>query len=172
MLNQQSYLFRLVLYFITFIIAFITYYITKDSSYLTLFIIGAIGFTNVEIMYYLSQNPSTTDLISKLYGTCYISCDHPICKKITMFRGSGYFLTTNPEDERKVKTCMLSLWGVLHILLFILIGYFVPNKFWIVLLISIIYESAEYMVCNCHDLLDVLLNMLGYVIGVGLSKII
>jgi len=165
MLTDKTFRLRIALYTFTFFIAWGAYRITGDTDYLKLFWIGAIGFVNVEVMYYLSNQPSTSPLINRLYGKCYVACEHPICKKITLFRGTGYFLTTDPTDERKLKTCILSLWGVLHFILFAIIGYFVPNKLPLILLISVVYEGAEYLVANCHDLLDVVLNVSGYLVG-------
>jgi hypothetical protein len=71
----------------------------------------------------------------------------------------------------------LDIWHYSHILLYILIGLLYPNDYIFVFIISIIWELYEHFMfkylvkksnCNeisCLRIEDVLLNLLGYLIG-------
>lgn len=161
--------FRIFLYGVVFLIAYTLSIVLKKEEYLTFYWIGLIGFLNVELMTYLTTTHFAS-YINKAYSYCYLSCEHPICKVLLKFRGKDYFLTFGEGQELRVKTCMLSLWGILHILLFATIGYFISNILWEVILVSILYELAEYLLYNCHDALDILLNVFGYLMGVYLRR--
>lgn len=162
--------FRIFIYSLVFVIAYILSILFEKKEYLTFYWIGLIGFLNVELMTYLTTTRFAS-YINKAYSYCYISCEHPICKLLLRFRGKDYFLTFGEGSEKRIKSCMLSLWGILHILLFAIIGYFIPNILWEVILVSILYELAEYTLYNCHDALDILLNVFGYLIGVYLQRL-
>jgi len=161
--------FRMFLYAIIFIIAYILSILLNKNEYITLYWIGLIGFLNVELMTYLTTTRFAS-YINKAYSYCYISCEHPICKFLLKLRGDDYFLTFAEGQEKRIKSCMLSLWGVLHFILFAIIGFFIPNVFWEVVIVSILYELAEYLLYNCHDALDILLNIAGYLTGVYLQR--
>jgi len=163
--------FRLFLYACTFIIAYIAATIIDKPQYLTMYWIGLIGFLNVELMLYLTKTKYSS-FIKNAYTNCYINCKNPFCKYILQFRGDDYFLTFGDEKETRVKTCLLSLWGVLHFILFTIIGLFVPNVFFEVVIVSILYELIEYLLYNCHDALDILLNISGYLLGTYLKSIL
>ncbi len=165
----NTHSFRMFLYALVFIITYILSILLNKKEYITLYWIGLIGFLNVELMTYLTTTRFSS-YIDKAYSYCYISCEHPFCKLLLKFRGDNYFLTFAEGQEKRINKCMLSLWGVLHVILFAIIGYFVPNVFWEIVIISILYELAEYLLYNCHDALDILLNVAGYLIGVYLQQ--
>lgn len=157
--------FRMVMYFITFILAYILSVLLNKQEYITMYFIGLIGFMNVELMTYLTTT-KYAKVINKLYNMCYIDCDHPICKYLTKYRGKDYFLTFgNSTQSKKIKTCLISLWGVLHFLLFAIIGIYVKGVLVQVVLVSLIYEYLEYVLYNCHDVFDIVLNVAGYLFG-------
>jgi len=164
--------FRILLYVITYIIAYIASVIVNKPQYLTMYWIGLLGFINVELMTYLT-NTKYKDIVNKAYNQCYIVCREEWCKYLLKFRGEDYFLTFNGKSDKsfRIKNCLLSLWGVLHFVLFALIGFFVPNVLYEVIIVSILYELAEYYLYNCHDALDVVLNVSGYLFGVLLLKL-
>ena len=155
---------RFFLYLITILLAYYLSIQFKKPEYMTMAWIGLLGFINVELMLYLSKT-SYASMIQKAYSKCYISCKHPFCQLLLKFRGKDYFLTFNEQTELRVKTCLLSLWGVLHFLLFMILGYVIPNVLWEVVGVSILYEFAEYLLYNCHDAFDIVLNVSGYLVG-------
>lgn len=155
---------RFFLYLLTIILAYALSIQFHKPEYITMAWIGVLGFINVELMLYLSKT-SYASTIQKAYSKCYISCEHSFCQLLLKFRGKDYFLTFNEQTELRVKTCVLSLWGVLHFVLFMMIGYFVSNVLWEVVGVSILYELAEYLLYNCHDALDIVLNVSGYLVG-------
>jgi len=75
-------------------------------------------------------------------------------------------------------------WHILHILLYILIGLLFPNNYFIILIISIIWELYEHFMfkyvvkkVKCKDFIclrfeDILLNLIGYYIGNVIYQII
>ena len=157
--------FRMVMYFITFILAYTLSVSLNKPEYITMYFIGLIGFMNVELMTYLTTT-KYAKVINQLYTMCYINCDHPICKYLTKYRGKDYFLTFgNSTQSKKTKTCILSLWGVLHFLLFAIIGIYVKGVLIEVVMVSILYEYLEYVLYNCHDAFDIVLNVAGYLFG-------
>jgi hypothetical protein len=171
MLDVKTTYIRWGLYLASFWVAYALAKATNNPDYLLAWMIGLIGFVNVEVMYILSRVPTTADTVQRLYSQCYWSCDHPICRLATSMRGEGYFLT--PEgttSPKKVRSCMLSLWGVLHFILFFLIGFVAPSIFPAIVLVSLVYEFAEYTLYNCHDAMDVVLNIMGYLFGMTLRR--
>ena len=142
----------------------------EKPEYLWMLGIGWLGFLNVEWMVYLTRT-SYAPMVQKLYNHCYLTCQHPICQTLLKLRGDDYFLTFGDSTTKtRVKTCLVSLWNVLHFVLFFILGRVVPNVFWEVVVVSIIYEYAEYKLYNCHDAMDILWNISGYLAGVFIGE--
>lgn len=160
---------RLVIYILSIIIVLTLSSILNRPEYVTALIISGVGMLTVEVMYYLTKTTYAPPVV-KAFTQCYFQCDHPICNKLNQYRGRHYFLT--PTAPIKLEQCMISLWRVLHVILFIALGFFVPNIFPEIILGSIIYESAEYYICKCHDPLDIIANLIGYGIGVYFSHLV
>lgn len=155
---------RFFLYLCTILIAYYLSVQFKKPEYRTMAWVGLLGFLNVELMLYLSKT-LYAPMVQKAFSKCYLKCDHKACSYLLGFRGKDYFLTFNGEKEIRVKTCLLSLWGVLHFVLFLIMGWLIPNVLWEVVGVSILYEMAEYLLYNCHDGLDIVLNVSGYLVG-------
>jgi hypothetical protein len=163
--------FRIILYILTYLIAYQGSHLMNKPQYFKMYWIGLIGFINVELMTYLTTT-KYKNIINNAYNKCYVVCYDKWCKYLLKFRGEDYFLTFNGQDKiYRVKNCLLSLWGVLHFILFALIGFFIPDVFYEVIIISILYEYIEYLLYNCHDALDIVLNIIGYLFGTFLFKI-
>ena len=67
-------------------------------------------------------------------------------------------------------------WSIIHILLYTIIALFIPNKWWLIIIISIIWEIYEYIMSKIYDnkyygevimnrIFDIGFNLLGYYIG-------
>lgn len=162
--------FRVLLYALTYVLAYLGAKIMKKPQYITMYWIGLLGFINVELMVYLTTT-KYSDIVNKAYNYCFIQCKNEWCKYLLKFRGKDYFLTFNGVKQgERVKNCLLSLWGILHFVLFAIIGFFVPNVFYEVILISVVYELLEYVLYDCHDALDIVLNIGGYLFGAFLYE--
>lgn len=161
---------RIWLYGLGWLVVLVLAWALEKPEYVVAMLIGSGGMAVVEGMKYLTET-RYGDVVKRLFRQCYFECHLPLCEWLTQFRGRRYFLTNGDEEEReRVKYCMLSLWGVLHFVLFVLIGFFVPNIGWEVLGASLVYEGGEYLLYRCHDLLDVGINMAGYLVGSALSR--
>jgi hypothetical protein len=165
---------RLWLYGLGWLVVIGLAWALDKPEYVLAMVIGSMGMGVVEGMKYMTET-KYGERVKTVFRQCYLECHLPVCEWLTQFRGRRYFLT-NGDGNGKVKYCMLSLWGVLHFVLFVLIGLFVPNIGWEVLGASLVYEGGEYVLYQCHDLLDVGINMAGYLVGsfvarrVGLTK--
>jgi hypothetical protein len=61
-------------------------------------------------------------------------------------------------------------WSMMHGLLFLLLGIAIPNKYWTVIIISIIYEIAQPWFGNQPKyIINPLISLTGYAIGSSLS---
>jgi hypothetical protein len=69
-----------------------------------------------------------------------------------------------------------TIWSIIHVLLYILIGLFIPNNWWFAIIISILWEIYEYIMSLLskdeyyHEVLinrfcDIGFNLFGYYIG-------
>ncbi len=69
-----------------------------------------------------------------------------------------------------------TIWSIIHTLLYILIGLFIPNNWWFAIIISILWEIYEYIMSlftqdeYYHEVLinritDIGFNLFGYYIG-------
>lgn len=77
---------------------------------------------------------------------------------------------------------IINLWSIVHILLYILIGLVLPNKWLLIILFSLIWEIYEYIMSRLTNdkyynesfinrILDIIFNLIGYYIGNLLIKI-
>lgn len=89
-------------------------------------------------------------------------------KFFEQLRGSNYFLG---GDIKYKKYCILTSWSLLHVVLYFLFGWFFPSMFWETLLMGIMFELVEWLTYDCHDLLDIGWNTLGFVMGSSLKSV-
>lgn len=126
------------------------------------------------------------------FGFAYLvsKCDKPWCKKVnrmnnkcyysneslkflTKWRGKGYCITDIDDKERlESSRCIFTLYGIGHIVMYIIIGYYARDCFWEAMIAGILVETFEGVALNCHDALDVLYNLIGFVVGYSLYNCI
>jgi hypothetical protein len=76
-------------------------------------------------------------------------------------------LIGDPECEKADFT----LFSIIHIVCYIALGYYVPNQYLIILIVSILCEFLEYfMGFQSKFILDPLINLAGYFIGSTLKN--
>ena len=159
------------------------YSIIQNKQYIILFFIYIISFALVLLINkILSTEHSYSDGLYKYMYECIYYNESPICKKLTSTRGSKYYTisgerkVTNDDDkklfEKNQSYCIVSLWALLHIILYIIIGFYCPNLFIPSLIIGALFEYFENLQWDCHDALDVAFNSFGFGIGYVLNKII
>ena len=73
----------------------------------------------------------------------------------------------------------ITLWSIDHILLYILIGLLLPNKWSLIIIISFIWEIYEYIMSRLtndkyyqeplmNKISDIVFNLIGYYIGINI----
>ena len=95
---------------------------------------------------------------------CVLCCPKS-CRRLISTRGSDYYMSA--PCDRKTETCLLTRWGVTHILCYGVIGFLVPQLWWMIFLIGAIWEVWESR-HEYHDFLDLLWNGSGIAGGVML----
>ncbi len=88
-----------------------------------------------------------------------------VLKWLSQFRGKNYWLTPERTPQRY---CLVTSWALTHIALYAIIGYFFPKFFWQTFAIGVTFEIGEWITLDCHDILDVLWNSIGFGIGATL----
>jgi hypothetical protein len=117
-----------------------------------------------------TKGNSITETITKLHRMCYLECNSKNCQDIiTNFRGENYLLTDVDLDKNNIKNCIITFWGVTHILLYLLLSFLFPSFYIEFFIIGIVFEIYEYYFCKCHDIMDIFLNAFGIIIGKYLS---
>lgn len=100
---------------------------------------------------------------------CFIGAPNFMWDFLRRYRGKNYYLNktnnTNNIDSDVTPNCMLTIWGLSHVILYMILGWFVPDKFWETLLIGIAFEFLEKWSYDCHDILDIMWNSVGFLIG-------
>lgn len=113
--------------------------------------------------------------VTDLNYTCLLKIRNPAVKKFlaSLGRGRNYFWDKDsvetPMSAESIKDlnehCVLTLWGLTHVLFHFSIGLFCPS-YWIVsVLISVGFEVFEKAVWDCQDGFDVVLNTIGLCCG-------
>jgi hypothetical protein len=75
----------------------------------------------------------------------------------------------------------IDYWHLLHLLLYIIIGLLMPNKYLFIFIISILWEifehiSFKYIINSCNNIIcgrieDIFINIIGYSIGSYLTTL-
>ena len=82
-------------------------------------------------------------------------------------RGKNYNLTSKNSKNDKTHY-FITTWSILHAIYFFIRGLFIPNLFIYHLLYSVIFEILE-IYFKCHDVMDVIINMIFYYFGSKVS---
>ena len=141
------------------------------------------------IIPYCNRNNIIVSNITKKFSSgCVCICNKPICKTILNNGRSSNYLNPitksiknkeNKENKEDItlrelynKTCLLSFWGLSHVILYMLIGIILPNYFVELFIIGCLFEIVEHTMFKCGDILDIIWNNIGYVIGIYIHKYI
>lgn len=82
-------------------------------------------------------------------------------------RGGDYFIedATRGKKRPPVNNCMITGWNMSHFLTHFAIGYVCPDKLIESQLLGASFELLEYMKFNCHDVVDLIANLSGFLFG-------
>ena len=83
--------------------------------------------------------------------------------------GKNYYLKKN--NNYATKKCLLPGWAVLHIILYSIISFFIPQLWYLSFIVGIIWELFEYYY-NAEFWLDIFWNSVGIIIGSSLRRLI
>ncbi len=105
----------------------------------------------------------TGTFMEQFHHTCIIKAKNVGART----RGASYQLSSRTTGY--FKHCLLTQWNVIHAFTYFLFGLLFPNQFILFLTIGILFEIYEAIVYDCHDVMDIAVNSLGYVCGSQLS---
>ena len=129
-----------------------------NTSIIVLMII--LIFTYIIIFFVIDKN----EYLAKNFNNCVKHCVKPCCTYITQFsRGNNYTLKHYNHYD-----CIFTIWELSHILFYIFIGYY--YNIYYVLGIGTIFELYEYHMYNCENYLDIMYDMIGGFVGIGLRN--
>jgi uncharacterized Tic20 family protein len=133
----------------------------------------------------LKYNNSYSNTISNLINKCFLLNETKLTKWLTKSRGKYYYTITENKTrekyltkeekglvDKKLKYCLITLWAVVHIGLYIIIGFLCPNLFIQSFFIGAMFELYEKYAFKCHDSLDVIFNSIGFGIGYMINKFV
>lgn len=110
-------------------------------------------------------NDKICQKINRVHENCTLGCKNKTCN-LTKSRGDNYFIgVTDEEKKNKLDNCLITFWGTTHFVLYFFLGIFTPNLFWETFIIGILFELYEKQYYACHDVLDIILNTSGFLIG-------
>lgn len=100
------------------------------------------------------------------------SCYTNICNAdFSNTRGNNYYIDVMDQNKQKLlKTCFMTFWGLSHFVLYSFLGYFAPDLFLETFMIGVAFEGLEKYKYDCHDLLDIGFNSVGFLFGRSLNR--
>lgn len=98
--------------------------------------------------------------------TCLFRTRHPWWLKYTQYcRGDNYFMVGRHKYDEIRRTGVITTWAVLHLCLYIILGFLCPQFFWQLFMISVIWEGKEMLIDRCQCWLDLCWNLAGLTFG-------
>ena len=92
-----------------------------------------------------------TETITKIHRMCYLECNSQNCSDlITSLRGENYLLTDSELDKNKIKNCIITFWGITHIILYLLLAFLLPSFYIEFFIIGVLFEIYEYQSAFFH----------------------
>jgi len=134
------------------------------SNTICLFKLGCLMYL---IIFKLLNNVFPTNLqkkIDKIQYKCLISCNKPICYKMSSLRDTEYFWGC--KNNIDLKSCIFTSWEFSHILFHMYIGY--NYNIYYSIVISILFEIFESKIYKCGSYLDIGWNFIGFLLGAKL----
>lgn len=147
------------------------YSVTKNKQFI---IMSGFYFFAFVLCYVINQLLATeheyNSGLNKFIYECLFSSETKISKLLTSSRGTEYYLTLPKYKYLNKKNCLVSMWAFTHLGLYTMIGLFCPDLFYCSLVVGILFELSEYITKDCHDILDVVFNTIGFGIGYQINR--
>jgi len=86
-------------------------------------------------------------------------------------RGRNYYISVGATKAADFQHCIFTFWGLMHVIMYAILGFFCPDLFLETFLAGTLFEIYEAQYYDCHDLLDIGLNTLGFGIGYFLQTL-
>lgn len=104
--------------------------------------------------------------ISKMNKSCLLNCSTDECNTyIRKNRGNQYFISIPKNEQDDIKGCIITFWGLSHLIMYFLLAFFVPSFYIELFFIGVAFEIYEYHAFDCHDMNDIYLNTIGILLG-------
>ena len=149
----------------------------NNKPYLKLFIIYLISFILVILLNKVALHNNS---LYKILHKCGYYNESDSIEFLTSTRGSNYYTFSDDTkivnkkekelDKKNHMYCLISLWALTHVGLYIVIGFYCPNLFIETFIIGVLFEFFEKYYWNCQDSLDVIFNSIGFGIGYSINK--
>jgi hypothetical protein len=150
----------------------------KNQIYILIFLYALCGVGFMTAYLIKIHNKKYDKAIDRYNQLCLYYNKSEIIQKFTKKRGIQYYFNgkLNDMDDKKTilykrKYCVVSFWSMSHIILYTLIGFFCPSLFLLSFASGVIWEGIEKKFCNCHDLIDIIYNSIGFSVGYMINKI-
>jgi hypothetical protein len=113
------------------------------------------------LLYYVwGKHHASGRKVIEALNRCYIKAAPGA--KIDWLKGEGYC----PEKNgRKPQGCVMTGWSLAHVLLWYVAGVALPRLWWASWITGVAFEFFEYAAYDCHDVLDILWNSAGLMLG-------
>lgn len=120
--------------------------------------------------YQNKNNSKLKKYLNDLLWSCTYETDNKVLQNIgDMTKGKKYFFIRGEEyNDIYRKKCFLTTYHVAHFLMYVIYGFLFPAIFYEIFVVSTLFEIFEYYYCNCEDIMDVLYNFIGLVVGYNL----
>jgi len=127
---------------------------------------------------------------ANLYYSCPLRCDQlprwtHACDILRCARAPRYFEPPISSDRRDAATlaeravaarvrnrCVLTFWGMTHLLLYTVIGFVAPGTWLVAYLVGLVYECVIERANRVNCPFDLIWNAVGLVVGIALRKAI
>lgn len=109
--------------------------------------------------------------LTEVHESCVVCVNGEAGKALTSGRGKEYYIgATTPEKRERLECCVVTFWGLAHFAFFLLVGFVCPDLFWPAFAIGCGFEAYEKVRFDCHDLLDIIWNTVGFATGRALRR--
>lgn len=111
------------------------------------------------------RKDGTYGKINNMHESCIIGCPSD-ANILTQYRGKNYYIGgTDGEKQSMLNSCLATFWSFSHFLLYSAIGFLAPDLFWDTFFIGVMFEAYESWAFDCHDLMDIVYNTSGFIVG-------
>ena len=106
--------------------------------------------------------------LNEFFDKCWVgeSNDHVL----QALRGNNYWMSLT--EKPKPRFCLFTTWALTHVILYAIIGFMYPTMFWPAFLIGVGFEILEWVTFDCHDILDIVWNSVGFFLGAMLKLLL